>query len=124
DDPLFVRVNRGIVATQRCDEIAAGLGGLLERFERISVPRSFDPARVGFELVVSLSHTGQVALMAHIVRYLRKNAPEVRVRLIQSRGSSYQALEAGTCDILLRPMPYEPVPYHRSFLLRTKYVSM
>lgn len=124
DDRLFVRGNRGITATERCSEIVKGIGILLERYERLTRPGVFDPLTAEFELVVALSHAGQAILMAPILRRLRVEAPGVSVRFIQSRDSALQALEAGSCDILIRPLPHEPLAFHRCHLLRDRCVCL
>jgi DNA-binding transcriptional LysR family regulator len=123
-DPLFVRVDRGIAATERCSEIVEEVADLLERFERLTSSRTFDPATAEFEFVVALSHAARTVLLVPVIRYLRTHAPGIRVRVLQSRDAADAALEAGSCHLLIRPLPFEPVAYHRRHLLRTRYVCM
>lgn len=123
-DPLFVRVERGIIATERCSEIVDEISELLESYEQLTRPKEFDPATAEFELSVALSHAAQAILMTEVVRFLRKFAPGIRLRFLQSRDSAEAALLAGSCDILIRPLPEEPVLFHRRHLLRDRCVCL
>ena len=124
DDPLFTRSTSGLVATDRCQQIVTGIDDILDRFDRMTRPRSFDPARDEFEVVIGLSHAGLAVLMTPLVRRLRQIAPRARLRFIQSRASAYEALEAGSCDLLIRPMPYENLPFRHRFLMRDRFVCL
>ena len=111
-------------ANQRSLDKAAILADILDRFDRMTRPRSFDPARDEFEVVIGLSHAGLAVLMTPLVRRLRQIAPRARLRFIQSRASAYEALEAGSCDLLIRPMPYENLPFRHRFLMRDRFVCL
>lgn len=124
DDPLFVRGKNGIVATDRCEQIVSQIDDVIDGFERMMRPRIFDPAVDEFEAVISLSHAGLAVLMTRLVRDLRRTAPGVRLRFVQSRASAYEALEAGSCDLLIRPMPQEVLPFRRRHLMRDRFVCL
>lgn len=124
DDPLFVRTKSGIVATDRCDQIALSVDEILDMFERMTRPRTFDPSQDEFEVVIGLSHAGLAVLMTRLARILRRRAPGLRLRFIQSRASAYEALEAGSCDILMRPLPYETLPFRRRHIMRERFVCL
>lgn len=123
-DPLFVRTGRGIQATERCSEIVEGAGGILERFEKLTRPKSFDPSTAEFSVVIALNHHERAVLLPRIIRYLRKNAPGIRVEVMHAQIAGHTHLREGVCDILISPIKRDADMLYRRHLYRDRYVCV
>jgi DNA-binding transcriptional LysR family regulator len=124
DDPLFLRSGRGIVATTRCAELAERAREILSQLDAIRHPQSFDPAAERFKVIFALDHTERVILMTHIVRYLRRHAPEVRLQLIDGHRHGHARLRDGLCDLLLTPDDHDSPTLYRRRLYRDSYICV
>ena len=122
-DPLFVRTQRGLLATPRAQALAVPLKQLLDDSRRLVASDVFDPARAEVTFTVASNDYMQQALLAPFVKALRSEARLIRLALAPMiiEGLS-DALARGQIDLALT------VPYLAMFdlpsrlLYRDRYV--
>ena len=80
-DPLFVRVQRGILPTPRAQSLAAPLKQLLADGRRLITREAFDPATAEVTFAVSANDYMQHALLVPFIKRLRRDAPKIRLTI-------------------------------------------
>lgn len=123
-DPLFVRQGRGIVPTQRCDELVSELELLVNSFLSLSKPLHFDPATTTEKLVISCNYYERVVLVPTILRRLRAEAPGIRIKIITSDIHGHRQLLERKCDVLLSPLDTKLSGLMTRKLMVDKYVCI
>lgn len=81
NDPLFVRVQRGLIATPRALELKAPVRSFVAEAEAIVRPQSFDPALATATVHVSTTDYMQLALLLPLITLLRSEAPGISLVL-------------------------------------------
>lgn len=103
-DPLFVRVGRSIEPTLRCNEVVKGAQELIRQFERLMLPADFDPSVARDKFVISGNFYERSLILPPLIRYLRAEAPFVRLTLHQANIDGGRQLEAGETDLVISPI--------------------
>lgn len=125
DDPLFVRTQRGIVPTQRAQEIAAPLKQILAGVGSLLQPAVFVPATASFTLTIAATDYAQSAIAVPFLMALRHLAPNIRVALLPIQDLQIQsALERGTVDLALITPETTPPELHARRLFDERYVCV
>ena len=99
-----MRQGRSIAPTQRCTEIVAGVERLFDQLAELAEPAAFDPALAEARITVSCNHYERAVILPGAIRRLRREAPGLRLRIIQARIEGHQQLRKGECDLLLSPV--------------------
>jgi DNA-binding transcriptional LysR family regulator len=81
-DPLFVRAQRGLLATPRAQALAVPLKQLLADSQRLVARDAFDPANAKATFTVSSNDYMQLALLVPFVNVLRSKARQVRLAIV------------------------------------------
>ena len=81
-DPLFVRAQRGLLATPRAQALAVPLKQLLADSQRLVTRDAFDPANAEATFTVSSNDYMQQALLVPFVKVLRSEARQVRLAIV------------------------------------------
>jgi DNA-binding transcriptional LysR family regulator len=81
DDPLFVRVQRGILPTPRAQSVAAPLKQLLADGRRLIAREAFDPATAVVTFAVSTNDYMQYALLVPFIKELQRHASKIRLAI-------------------------------------------
>jgi DNA-binding transcriptional LysR family regulator len=123
-DPLFVRQGAGMVPTERCSEIVAQAGELIDRFETLTAQRKFDPADASVEIGLSCNYYERVTILPQVIRILRREAPGIKLKVISSSAQGKQQLLHSESDILIGPIKIEDSGYYRRSLLREQYICI
>ncbi|WP_375697800.1 LysR family transcriptional regulator [Pseudophaeobacter sp. TrK17] len=123
-DPLFVRQGAGMVPTDRCNEIVAQAGELIDRFETLTAQRQFDPAEASVEIGLSCNFYERVTILPHVTRILRREAPGIKLKVISSSAQAKQQLLRSESDLLIGPIRIEDSGYYRRSLLREEYTCV
>lgn len=123
-DPLFVRQGAGMVPTDRCNEIVAQAGELIDRFETLTAQRQFDPAEASVEIGISCNFYERVTILPHVTRILRREAPGIKLKVISSSAQGKQQLLRSESDLLIGPIRIEDSGYYRRSLLREEYTCV
>lgn len=103
-DPLFVRVGRGLVPTDRARALAEPVRDALRAVERVfAPPEAFDPATARGEVRIALGDEAQVAFADAIVSALWARAPGLDVRVHPLTAASVVEGRRGVFDVALAP---------------------
>jgi len=110
DDPLFLRHPRGVLPTQRAEEIIVPVRRALREVERIIQPvASFDPDRDTREFRLHALDMFETVLIPPLVRRVQKSAGVTFKLLLPARSPILEALESGEADLALGvPPPSHP----------------
>ncbi|WP_323785696.1 LysR family transcriptional regulator [Thalassovita sp.] len=123
-DPLFVRQGAGIVATDRCNEIVAAAGQMVDEFAALTEPREFDPANARATITISCNFYERVILVPPLVRRLRDNAPGLKLDIISSTVQGKDQLARGESDLLIGPVQITEGGFYGRRLAGDHYVSV
>lgn len=124
DDPLFVRLPRGLRPTALAEEIAPyvieGLATIRVGFER----KAFDPATSRRTFTMAMSDIGEVS---HLPRLLAAfaDAPGVRIRTVEMPPADVRtALAEGRVDVALAVNLRTGAPYRDALLVEHGYATV
>ena len=123
-DPLFVRQGGQMVPTDRCTEIVEEIADLTDRLDALVAPRRFDPAVADTQVVISCNYYERIVLMPQLVRMLRRDAPGMRIQIIQSAVHGGEQLSRGESEILIGPIEVGTESHFRRTLLRENYTCV
>nr|WP_041376226.1 LysR family transcriptional regulator [Polymorphum gilvum] len=123
-DVLFVRQGRGVAPTARCDEIVAGVRAILDQVTALAEPPDFDPLRTEADVILSCNHYERAVILPAVLRHLRREAPGIRLKILQSRTDGHQQLRRGECDLLLSPVHGAGKQAFRRLVLEDGYVCI
>src|SRR3954470_13850841 len=100
DDALFVRTGSQMEPTPRAVELAPAVHAVIEAINtQILQPAGFDPATAERSFIILTPDIGEVAFIPGVLRRLRKEAPQVRLRAIAlPRQAAAEALESGAAE--------------------------
>ncbi|MFC7703686.1 LysR family transcriptional regulator [Plastorhodobacter daqingensis] len=122
-DPLFVRVGQGIRPTQRCDDIARGAASLVRQFEELTVPATFEPSESREKVVISCNFYEREIILPRLFRILRKEAPHMRLSIIQANARGHEQLLDEQCDLLLTPVVSDTAGLYVRTLFEERYAG-
>ncbi|NRB05725.1 MAG: LysR family transcriptional regulator [Rhodobacteraceae bacterium] len=106
NDPLFVREGRAVVSTERCRVIVAETSDLLETFQTLVSPASFEPATAKGNVTIACNHYERLTVLPQFIKHLRNTAPGITLKVINSLAFGEDLLKRGECDLLLGPIPF------------------
>jgi len=106
-DPLFIRVGSRMEPTARALELERPMRSLIEAERALNVsPRRFSPLDSSRTFSFFLSDIGVVLLLPSVLRFLEKEAPRVRLRVMQADARQLTArLESGEVDLAVGDFP-------------------
>lgn len=122
DDPLFLRQGGVTRPTDRCRTIVEAATGLLEEFEGVVTEQAFDPARIAATVTISCNHYERVTVLPSLIRFLRTNAPGLRLRSVAANTFGGDQLKRGECDLVMGPVPITGDGVFKRTLRRDRYV--
>ncbi|WP_425090386.1 LysR family transcriptional regulator [Tropicimonas sp. S265A] len=102
-DPLFVRVGRQIVPTDRANGIYATAVGVLADIESMVAEDGLSFQSFGKPITIASNTTEMLSVLSRLKNLIRADAPEVSIRFIDSgnRSNVRTLLENGTADLVL-----------------------
>lgn len=104
DDPLFVRLGRGIRPTDRCNDIAGHARLLLQRYEDMVVPAHFDPRHSTDTFILACNFYERSVLLPPLIQRLRRIAPDLRLQLLSADIDGMRQFETDICDLVISPV--------------------
>jgi DNA-binding transcriptional LysR family regulator len=103
-DPLFVRVGRGVVPTERARALTVAVSDALDAARRVfAPPPTFDPATARGEFVLGLGDEAQVAFADAILAAVWAAAPGIDIRIRRLTEASLDEGRRGTIDLAIGP---------------------
>ena len=123
-DPLFVRQGGGIAPTERCTTVIASAIRLLDEFETLAAPPEFDPTRARQTVTIACNYYERVLIAPHVIRRLRRDAPGLRVDLINSSAQGRLQLKRAEADLLIGPLRPDEDGFYCRNLLDDRYVCI
>lgn len=125
DDPLFVRVQRGIVPTPHADALAPRIKELLNEFESMFVRQSFDPKRAKSTIRVSASDYALTTMLLPAMRQLRKSSPGIRLAIRPYEIEELDVkLRDGNIDLAITNREHAPRGLPTRDLFNDRYVGV
>ena len=106
DDPLFVRERRHMVPTERCRAVVAEAKKLLETFQGLATVNQFEPSTAADSVTLSCNHYERMTILPGLLRRVRKEAPGITLRVVNSHALGEEQLKRGECDLLLSPVQF------------------
>ncbi|MGY3120337.1 LysR family nod box-dependent transcriptional activator [Bradyrhizobium sp. S3.14.4] len=104
DDPLLVRVGRGLVLTRNAEELIIPVRETLDRIEQTLLQkRGFDPAVDVRTFSISASDYAGLVLLTPLVRALTTEAPSVVIHLLPRSRDPARMLQTGQADLVIEP---------------------
>ena len=98
-DELLVRASRGLVLTPRAQELAPRLSAVLESTRGLFLTPQFEPATLRRTLRIAGSDAQSVLLAPAIMAWLRREAPDVDLKVEPYGANLAQRLEDGSLDL-------------------------
>lgn len=123
-DPLFARQGKGIAPTDRCREIVQHVGHMLDDFEVLATPRTFEPLEATETITLSCNYYERVIILPALVKKIRQEAPGLRLKVIQSRVKGDVQLKRGETDLLFSPMQVDGSEVFRRRVYEDYYVCV
>ncbi len=105
DDPLFVRIQRGVVPTNRALELAPQVKKVLNEVEQLLQPLQFDPTTAELTVRIACTDYAMRAVIVPFLRLLKIQAPKIKVAVLAINESAVQnQLET----FAKKPFPQQP----------------
>jgi DNA-binding transcriptional LysR family regulator len=124
DDPLFVRIQRGIQPTPRAEALGAPLKRWLEDGRTLVSGVAFEPGRFEGSFTISTTDYMQLALLLPFFARLRREAPGMRFAVVPlARRRLGEALASGEVDLAVTVPEFAPVDLPSQRLYRERYVT-
>lgn len=125
DDPLLVRGQGGLVLTPRAHELAAPLAEALAQVRILLGPTSFQPSTARRTFRLAMSDYGALVVLPHLLRTLRKAAPNVDLTVSQASREAMTAQVAdGEADLAIGVFAYRPEGVRETPLFEDGYACV
>jgi DNA-binding transcriptional LysR family regulator len=121
-DPLFVRMQRGILPTPRAVELARAAKAVLSQIEDIIDAQPFDPSRSEAVFRIGANDYAQLAVVIPLIRWLGDMAPNIRVEVTGLSRNLGEQLERHGVDIAITLFSEPPKGSHWAMLFGETYV--
>ena len=122
DDPLFVRVGRGIESTARARELQAPVESVLDDLKSLTNHREFDPLAEEMEFTIAANDFPIQLIFPKLLRELSEEGIHPRIRFIPSGIPSVSILRASRYRLLITPTPPDDPELEKVSLIRSKMV--
>ncbi|MDO4247829.1 MAG: LysR family transcriptional regulator [Neisseria sp.] len=123
DDPLFVRVQRGVEPTNRALGLAGPVKQLLHDAAQLLQPPRFEPQLAETVLKIACTDYALYAVVTPFLTALRRQAPHIRTAVLALDETRLQTqLEQGQVDFALVTPDFQAPDLHALNLYREEYV--
>ncbi len=120
DDPLFVRVGRGIEPTARAIALRAPAESVLDGMRSLTGQRNFDPLVEEMEFTVAANDFPTQLIFPKLLKDLTHEGVNFRIRFIPSGIPSASTLRASRYRLLITPTPPDDPDLVKESLVKSK----
>ena len=120
DDPLFVRVGRGIEPTARAIALGAPAETVLDDMKSLTGQRNFDPLVEEMEFTVAANDFPTQLIFPKLLRDLTDEGVNFRIRFMPSGIPSASTLRASRYRLLITPTPPDDPDLVKESLVKSK----
>jgi DNA-binding transcriptional LysR family regulator len=121
-DPLFVRMQRGILPTPRAVELAHAAKAVLGQVEGIIDARPFDPSHSEAVFRIGANDYAQLAVVVPLIRLLADVAPNIRLEIMALGQNLGEQLERQRVDFAITLFTEPPKGSRTAMLFRETYM--
>lgn len=121
-DPLFVRMQRGILPTPRAFELAHAAKVVLGQVENIIDVRPFEPSHSEAVFRIGANDYAQLAVVVPLIRRLAEAAPNIRLEIMPLGQNLGEQLERELVDLAITLFTEPPKGSHTAMLFRETYM--
>lgn len=123
DDSLFVRVQRGVVPTNRALELAPQVKKVLNEVEQLLQPPQFDPTTAELTVRIACTDYAMRAVIVPFLHLLKIQAPKIKVAVLAINESLVQnQLEQRQIDFALVTPDFQAPDIHAKNLYDERYI--
>lgn len=123
DDSLFVRVQRGVVPTNRALELAPQVKKVLNEVEQLLQPPQFDPTTAELTVRITCTDYAMRAVIVPFLHLLKIQAPKIKVAVLAINESLVQnQLEQRQIDFALVTPDFQAPDIHAKNLYDERYI--
>ena len=122
EDPLFVRVGRGIEPTARALALRASVESVLDDLKSLTNQRNFDPLTEKMEFTVATNDFPLQLIFPKLLKELSDEGINPRVHFLPSGIPRVSSLRASRYQMLITPTPPDNPDFEKVSLVETKMV--
>jgi DNA-binding transcriptional LysR family regulator len=120
DDPLFVRIGRGIESTARARSLRVSLESVLDDLKSLTDQRGFDPLVEQMDFTVATNDFPLQLIFPKLLKELLAEGINPRMRFIPAGIPSVSLLRASRYRMLISPAPPDDPDIEKVSLVRSK----
>ena len=120
DDPLFVRIGRGIESTARARALQASAQSALDTLKSLTDHREFDPLLEPMEFTIACNDFPLQLIFPTLLKTLYEQGINPRVRFIPAGIPNVSILRASRYRMLITPTPPEGSEFEKVSLLKSR----
>ena len=120
NDPLFIRVGRGIESTAKARSLRDSLESVLDDLKSLTDQREFDPYAEEMDFTVATNDFPLQLVFPKLLKDLSEQGINLRIRFIPAGIPSVSMLRASRYRILITPTPPKDPDIHKSSLVRSR----
>lgn len=122
---LFIRSGTAMLPSARMEELTPLFDSILEQQKALFNPKAaFDPAKLDRTFTVTTMDHGLLAIFSPAIGPILKEAPGLRIEVMELKNATWQALRTGEVDFTAYPSDRIPPDFDSLLLYRTQYVVM
>jgi DNA-binding transcriptional LysR family regulator len=122
DDPLFVRVGRGIESTARARALQASAEAVLDDLKSLTDHREFDPLAEQMEFTIAANDFPIRLIFPKLLKELSDEGIHLRIRFIPAGIPRVSILRASRYRMLITPTPPNDPELKKVSLIQSKMV--
>lgn len=122
EDPLFIRVGRGIEPTARAHALRTSVEAILDDLKSLADEREFDPLVEDMEFTIAANDFPLQLIFPGLLQELFKKGINPRMRFIPAGIPSVSMLRASRYRMLITPAPPDDKDFEKESLIKSRMV--